>query len=107
MVEDGGNRRPRPIEKFLNDRAIVRIEGGSLETTPVPIDTNNQSVVLFCRVFDEDGCIVKIGQPLAVTERENCVVISIEEPLSHAIQILYNVERDKDIDDDEWDKVQM
>lgn len=107
MAEDGGNRRPRPIEEFLKDRSIVRIEGGSVETTPVPIDTNNQAVVLFCRVFDEDGCIVKIGQPLTVTERENFVVISIEEPLSHGIQILYSVEIDKDIDDDEWDKVQM
>lgn len=95
------------IDKFIKGRLVATIEAGETQSEAIPLDTKTQSVVLFCKTFDNNGDLVRRSSRLTVTEEGDVAIISIGSPLKQTIRVLYRIvppkpggEDDKNVDDD-------
>lgn len=95
------------IDKFIKGRLVATIEAGETQSEAIPLDARTQSVVLFCKTFDNNGNLVRRSSRLTVTEEDDVAIISIQSPLKQTIRVLYRivpsnpwVEDDKAVGDD-------
>lgn len=104
---DKRGKRP-PIDKFRRGREVAVIEAGETHSEPIALNASTQSVVVFSKVFDEQGYLIRRRPRIVVTEEGNAAIISLDAPLRCSVHVLYKIEDDSgNIDDEDWDDVEM